>query len=148
MSTTQNNKKHPFDVLKEKGLLAPIVAAICALLVGIIVGANVAGGDSKQQVAQAKPAPAVTVTATPAAEVVEKTTVPEACTKALDEADHGFDLASDMANEFQGAITAIQNGDLDGMKDATKNIKSINTSLGLLSPDYNADKLVCRAAAE
>jgi hypothetical protein len=156
MSNTTNNQ--PLDQLKnhlkEKGLFIPVVIAIVALVAGLLIGTIVGGAsaeNSAKSAPAAKPVPAVTVTATAtpaAAEVVEKTTVPEACTQALNEADKGFQLASDMADEFQGAITAIQTNDIDLMKESIRNIKSINTSLGNLSPDYNAHKLVCRAAAE
>jgi hypothetical protein len=151
MSTTNQPLDQLKNHLKEKGLLIPLIIAVVALVAGLLIG-TILGGASAESSAKsapaAKPVPAVTVTATPAAQVVEQKSVPKECTDALDEADHGFDLASDMSDEFRDAITAIQAGDIDGIKSATKNIKSINSSLGNLAPQYNADKLVCRAAAE
>jgi hypothetical protein len=148
MSTTNQPIDQLKNHLKEKGLLIPVIIAVVALVAGLLIGTILGGASAESSNKAAKPVPAVTVTATPAAQVVEQKSVPTECTDALDEADRGFNLASDMSDEFSDAITAIQNGDLEGMKSATKNIKSINSSLGNLAPQYNADKLVCRAAAE
>jgi len=149
MSNTQ-----PLDEVKQyiknKGLKAPLIIALAALVVGVMLGGLLFGGSSKSSSAKAdKPVAAVTSTPQPAVtQVVEKSSVPKECLDALDEADRGFDLASDMSSEFRDAITAIQLSDVDGMNTATKHIQKINSSLGTLSPQYNADKLICRAAGE
>jgi hypothetical protein len=144
MSNT--TKSQPLDQLKHyiktKGLVVPLVFGIIGLLIGAIFTGTVVGA-SKTPTPKAAPVAVKTVQA--AAKTT--TVVPKECIQALDEADRGFKLAADATSEFGDIITAIQNQDVEDIQDGTQNIKSINSSIQNLTPDYTADKLVCRAAA-
>lgn len=138
-----NTKNRPMDKikdkLKEKGLLLPLIVGVVALILGIVLGSSTGKAEAVVK----------THTVTKTVQVkVPVPTVPKQCLDALDEADHGFTLASDMTSSFSDAIKAIQAADISGMTSATDDIKSINSSLDALSPQYNANKMLCRGAAD
>lgn len=73
--------------------------------------------------------------------------VPQACLDALDEADHGFTVASKVVGALSAGITAASNYDADGVSRATGDVQAYTSELSAITDPYNTNKTACRAKA-
>jgi hypothetical protein len=143
---------------KKRSWIRKTIIPAAALLLGIGMGAAGAGTPQPQPASAPAPAPTVTQTVetpgpvqtervevpgpvqtktvkVPGPEVVR---VPASCTTALDLADEGFTVSSEILKAIQDSIAS---GDFSGAEAG-------NAKLNALAPRYNATKAACRAAAE
>lgn len=131
---------------KKRSWIRKAILPAAALFIGMGMGAAGAGG-SQEPAAAPTPAPTVTETVevkvpgpveTKTVEVPGPATVPPVCTVALDYADEGFTISSEVLGGLQAGL---KTGDFSA-SDAG------NAKLNALAPKWNAAKAACRLAAE
>lgn len=122
-----------------------ILIPAATLVAGVVFGALAASGGTH---ASATPAVTVTAQARTVTKTVTTNVIPQECLDALDEADHGFDLASTAFGQYSQAITAYSDGDANGAYSALSDVKATTDEVSTLADSYNPDKAACRAAAE
>jgi hypothetical protein len=122
---------------KPKRSKLPGIVGIVALIAGITIGAS--GGESEAATPTAK---VETKTVT---ETVEKT--PQACLDALDVADEGFEVSSELVGTAGKAFAAISELDVAELHKLNADMDPLTGKLNKLAPRYVAAKEACRNAS-
>lgn len=143
MSTTERPSRKPL-----------IITSIGGLLLGVMIGAGVAGSGTPTAGAP-EPAPTVTVTAEPeTVEVEVPGGTPEACLTALDDAEaviaasgEAMNLTRNLLSDvFPAAVMAAYERDAAGIDQATADLEKFTSDLNALTRKVESIDYVTAAA--
>lgn len=73
--------------------------------------------------------------------------MPQSCLDALDEADKGFLIASDMVGVITDAFKAVANDGADGVSEAVDKLNALTDKLDGVGDTYRTNREDCRDKA-